>query len=85
MSKPMSPEEQQYHAHIDSRERRIEECEHPKWEDGYYSALIERAIPAEQALQVAMEYINAVRRGHGTYAEYEALRANPITAKMLEE
>jgi hypothetical protein len=45
----------------------------------------------EEALRVAMEYVNAVRQ-RGTRFSYDrvfmavdALRANPITAKMLEE
>lgn len=58
--------------------------------EAYAAALRERAIPAEQALQVAMDYIKAASQEDadltGTMDEaWEALRANPITAKMLEE
>jgi hypothetical protein len=58
----------------------------------YAAALAERAIPAEQALRLAMEYVNAIRQKGSPRFDYdrlfgalEAIRANPMTAKMLEE
>ena len=58
--------------------------------EAYAACLEERAIPAEQALRVAMDYIKAPNDpSPGCHIKineaYEALRANPITAKMLEE
>jgi len=59
-------------------------------QEAYAAAITERAIPAEQALRLAMEYIKAPhdpRPGcHIRINEaWEALRANPLAAKMLEE
>ncbi len=59
--------------------------------EAYAACLEERAIPAEEALRVAMEYIKSLKGHYSTSgiaderAAYDALLANPITAKMLEE
>jgi hypothetical protein len=57
---------------------------HQVMRDAYAAAITERAIPAEQALRLAMDYIKATPSEH-YLAAYEALRANPLAAKMLEE
>jgi len=58
--------------------------------DGYAECLTERALPAEEALRLAMDYIRAVHSRDIDHMErlaqkLEALRANPMAAKMLEE
>jgi len=57
--------------------------------EGYAAALTERAIPAEQALRLAIQYIKVKAPINATKEEceaaYAALRANPLAAKMLEE
>jgi hypothetical protein len=68
------------------------DASHVDWiRRGYAAALVERAIPAEQALRLAMEYVKAL----GVYYQtgnakqerdaWSALRADPIAAKMLED
>jgi hypothetical protein len=58
-------------------------------QEGYAAALVERAIPAEQALRLAMDYINKCPCDPDIYPEqrkaWETLRADPIAAKMLGE
>ncbi len=56
--------------------------------EAYAIALTERALPAEEALRLAMDYIN--KCGNPSSIEdvdeaWEALRANHLAAKMLDE